>query len=43
MGSVYLAEQHEPMRRPVALKVVRFGLETKQVLARFEAETTRPC
>ncbi|HEY6547135.1 MAG TPA: serine/threonine protein kinase, partial [Vicinamibacteria bacterium] len=38
MGAVYLAEQEEPIRRQVALKVVRFGLETKQVLARFEAE-----
>jgi tetratricopeptide (TPR) repeat protein/predicted Ser/Thr protein kinase len=38
MGAVYLAEQEEPIQRQVALKVVRFGLETKQVLARFEAE-----
>jgi len=38
MGAVYLAEQDEPIRRQVALKAVRFGLETKQVLARFEAE-----
>ncbi|HVQ28966.1 MAG TPA: serine/threonine-protein kinase [Vicinamibacteria bacterium] len=38
MGAVYLAEQYEPIRRRVALKVVRFGLETKQVLARFDAE-----
>ena len=38
MGSVYLAEQSQPVRRKVALKVVRAGLDSKQVVARFEAE-----
>ena len=38
MGAVYLAAQEEPIRRVVALKVVRLGLETKPMLARFEAE-----
>jgi serine/threonine protein kinase len=38
MGAVYLAEQTEPIRRQVALKVVRQGLETRSILARFEAE-----
>jgi eukaryotic-like serine/threonine-protein kinase len=38
MGQVYLAEQHQPVQRKVALKVVRTGMETRQVLARFDAE-----
>ncbi|MFN0060386.1 MAG: WD40 repeat domain-containing serine/threonine protein kinase [Planctomycetota bacterium] len=38
MGTVYLAEQLEPIRRQVALKVVRLGMETGDMLARFEAE-----
>jgi len=38
MGAVYLAAQEEPIRRLVALKLVRAGLETKPMLARFEAE-----
>ncbi|MHC5005079.1 MAG: tetratricopeptide repeat protein, partial [Planctomycetota bacterium] len=38
MGEVYLADQLRPIRRRVALKVVRRGLETKQVIARFESE-----
>jgi WD40 repeat protein/serine/threonine protein kinase len=37
-GVVYLAEQTEPMRRRVALKVIKPGMDTKEVLARFEAE-----
>ncbi len=37
-GVVYLAEQTEPIRRPVALKVVKPGMDTGEVLARFEAE-----
>src|ERR1044071_1638382 len=36
MGTVYLAEQREPIRRRVALKVVKLGMDTAQVLARFE-------
>ncbi len=38
MGIVYLAEQEVPLRRRVALKVVRTGLGTPDVMARFEAE-----
>jgi serine/threonine protein kinase/tetratricopeptide (TPR) repeat protein len=38
MGTVYLAEQNEPIRRRVALKVVKLGMDTKQVLARFNHE-----
>jgi serine/threonine protein kinase/tetratricopeptide (TPR) repeat protein len=38
MGSVYLAEQLEPIRRSVALKVVKLGMDTAQVLARFHNE-----
>ena len=38
MGSVYLAEQREPIRRVVALKVVKLGMDTGQVLARFANE-----
>ncbi len=38
MGVVYLAEQHEPVRRQVALKVVKQGMDTEQVVARFEVE-----
>jgi tetratricopeptide (TPR) repeat protein len=37
-GIVYMAEQSEPIRRRVALKVVKLGMDTKQVIARFEAE-----
>ncbi|MBW8781667.1 MAG: serine/threonine protein kinase [Verrucomicrobia bacterium] len=37
-GVVYLAEQQEPVRRPVALKIIRLGMDTENVIARFEAE-----
>jgi len=37
-GAVYLAEQHEPIQRRVALKVIKLGMDTKEVIARFEAE-----
>jgi serine/threonine protein kinase len=37
-GSVYMAEQKEPVRRRVALKIIKLGMDTKQVIARFEAE-----
>ena len=37
-GAVYMAEQQEPVRRRVALKIVKLGMDTKQVIARFEAE-----
>ena len=37
-GVVYMAEQEEPVRRMVALKVIKLGMDTKGVIARFEAE-----
>jgi serine/threonine protein kinase len=37
-GVVFLAEQQEPVRRKVALKVLKPGMDSKQVIARFEAE-----
>jgi serine/threonine protein kinase len=37
-GVVYMAEQKQPVRRRVALKVIKLGMDTKQVVARFEAE-----
>ena len=38
MGVVYMAEQTQPVRRKVALKVIKPGMDTRQVVARFEAE-----
>ncbi len=37
-GVVYMAEQEEPVRRRVAIKVIKLGMDTKSVIARFEAE-----
>ena len=37
-GSVHLAEQEEPVRRRVALKIIKLGMDTEAVIARFEAE-----
>jgi len=37
-GAVYLAEQTEPVRRRVAVKLLKFGIETEHILARFNAE-----
>ena len=37
-GSVWLAEQKEPVRRKIALKIIKLGMDTKQIVARFEAE-----
>ncbi len=37
-GVVYMAEQEEPVQRKVALKIIKLGMDTKQVIARFEAE-----
>ena len=37
-GVVYLAEQEKPVRREVALKVIKLGMDTRSVIARFEAE-----
>ena len=38
MGLVYMAEQDVPIRRNVAIKIIKVGMDTKQVIARFEAE-----
>ncbi len=38
MGTVFMAEQEEPIRRMVAVKIIRAGMDSKAVLARFEAE-----
>ena len=38
MGEVWLAEQRQPVRRQVALKVIKAGMDTREVVARFEAE-----
>jgi WD40 repeat protein/serine/threonine protein kinase len=38
MGLVFVAEQQEPVRRKVALKVIKPGMDTREVIARFEAE-----
>jgi eukaryotic-like serine/threonine-protein kinase len=37
-GVVYLAEQQEPVKRQVALKIIKLGMDTRSVIARFEAE-----
>ena len=37
-GVVYMAEQQEPIRRRVALKIIKLGMDTRNVIARFEAE-----
>lgn len=37
-GAVYMAEQDKPVRRRVALKIIKLGMDTKSVIARFEAE-----
>ena len=38
MGVVYMAEQREPVRRKVALKIIKAGMDTQEIIARFEAE-----
>jgi serine/threonine-protein kinase len=38
MGLVFVAEQHEPIKRRVALKVIKPGMDSRQVIGRFEAE-----
>jgi serine/threonine protein kinase/tetratricopeptide (TPR) repeat protein len=38
MGAVYMAEQEEPVRRRIALKIIKPGMDSRQVIARFEAE-----
>jgi len=37
-GVVYVAEQEQPIRRRVALKIIKLGMDTRRVVARFEAE-----
>jgi WD40 repeat protein len=37
-GAVYMAQQEEPVRRQVALKIIKLGMDTRSVIARFEAE-----
>ncbi len=38
MGSVWMAQQTEPVKRLVAVKLIKAGMDSKQVIARFEAE-----
>src|SRR5260370_18744051 len=38
MGTVFMAEQTQPVQRKVALKIIKPGMDSKQVIARFEAE-----
>ena len=38
MGTVYVAQQSEPVKRLVALKIIKAGMDSRQVIARFEAE-----
>src|SRR5262245_3415885 len=38
MGAVWMAEQREPIRRKVALKIIKLGMDTREVTLRFEAE-----
>ena len=38
MGVVYMAEQKEPVRRTVAVKMMKVGMDTKEIIGRFEAE-----
>src|SRR4030095_8265349 len=37
-GEVWMAEQEHPVRRRVALKIIKWGMDTREVVARFEAE-----
>ena len=38
MGEVWLAEQHQPVRRKVAVKIIKLGMDTREIVARFAAE-----
>src|SRR5829696_9227496 len=38
MGTVYRAEQREPINRTVAIKIIKLGMDTREVIARFESE-----
>src|SRR5262249_30610148 len=42
MGLVFVAEQQHPVRRKVALKIIKPGMDSKQVVARFEADRQGP-
>jgi serine/threonine protein kinase len=42
MGTVFMAEQTQPVQRKVALKIIKPGMDSRQVLARFEAERQAP-
>ena len=42
MGEVWLAEQTQPVRRRVALKLIKAGMDTREVVARFESERQAP-
>jgi serine/threonine-protein kinase len=42
MGAVYMAEQEQPVRRKVALKIIKPGMDSRQVVARFEVERQVP-
>ena len=37
-GTVFMAEQQEPVQRKVALKIIKAGMDTREIIARFEAE-----
>ena len=41
MGTVWLSRQSEPVKRNVALKIIKLGMDTEQVVARFEMERQR--
>src|SRR5262245_30389680 len=38
MGAVWMAQQTQPVKRPVALKLIKTGMDSREVIARFEAE-----
>src|SRR3954447_1650270 len=42
MGTVWMAQQTEPVKRVVALKLIKAGMDSRQVIARFEAERQAP-
>jgi len=42
MGEVWLAEQKQPVQRRVAVKLIKAGMETREVIGRFESERKRP-
>ena len=42
MGEVWLAQQMEPVRRQVAVKILKAGMDSARVIARFEAERSSP-